>query len=353
MRISASLSLAALVTLVSAASVNLNKRNSDVKVDIEAVGNTLIKAIVHNTGTSDLKLLKTGTFLDSAPVEHAKVFSATAPVAFEGIRMRVRTSGLNDEAFVPIAAGQTLEFEFDVAEVHDLSSGGNFDIFTEGAIPFAEADSNELSGSAVYFESNILSLSVDGEAARAKKVAFEKRTRIQSDCTGSRLSATQTALRNCQSLANAAANAAASGSASKFQEYFKTTSSSVRSTVAARFRAVASECSSTNSGATRQYCTDQLGACSSNTLAYTQPSTNLVVNCPIYFSALPALTRTCHAQDQATTTLHEYTHAPGVYSPGTDDYAYGYSASIALSSSRAVLNADTYALFANAIYVGC
>jgi len=46
-------------------------------------------------------------------------------------------------------------------------------------------------------------------------------------------------------------------------------------------------------------------------LAYTIPSTNEIVNCPLYYSALPALTSTCHAQDQATTTLHEMTHAPG------------------------------------------
>jgi len=59
------------------------------------------------------------------------------------------------------------------------------------------------------------------------------------------------------------------------------------------------------------------------------------------------LTSTCHAQDQATTTLHEFTHAPGVYSPGTQDNGYGYSAATALSASRALLNADSYALYAN------
>lgn len=45
--------------------------------------------------------------------------------------------------------------------------------------------------------------------------------------------------------------------------------------------------------------------------------------------------------------MHEFTHTPGVYSPGTKDYAYGYAASVALDSSQAVNNADTYALYAN------
>lgn len=35
------------------------------------------------------------------------------------------------------------------------------------------------------------------------------------------------------------------------------------------------------------------------------------------------------------------------YSPGTEDNGYGYSAATALSSSAAVLNADSYALYAN------
>lgn len=62
---------------------------------------------------------------------------------------------------------------------------------------------------------------------------------------------------------------------------------------------------------------------------------------PIYVYPTPTDTRA----DQVTTVVHELTHAPGVFSPGTNDNAYGYSASIALSSSAAVLNADTYALY--------
>lgn len=45
--------------------------------------------------------------------------------------------------------------------------------------------------------------------------------------------------------------------------------------------------------------------------------------------------------------------APGVYSPGTDDLGYGYANAQRLTSAQAVLNADTYALYANAIYLGC
>jgi hypothetical protein len=77
------------------------------------------------------------------------------------------------------------------------------------------------------------------------------------------------------------------------------------------------------------------------------PSANFITYCPIFFSDLPALASSCHAQDQATTVLHEETHAPGVYSPGTQDLGYGYAAATRLSASQALNNADTYALYAN------
>jgi hypothetical protein len=64
---------------------------------------------------------------------------------------------------------------------------------------------------------------------------------------------------------------------------------------------------------------------------------------------LPALTKSCHAQDQATTTLHEVTHLSQI--KGTQDLGYGYSAAIRLSATQALNNADSYALFANGEFV--
>lgn len=61
--------------------------------------------------------------------------------------------------------------------------------------------------------------------------------------------------------------------------------------------------------------THNWNSCETNVLAYTLPSLNVIANCDIYYSYLPALTGTCHSQDQATTTLHELTHAPGVLVP--------------------------------------
>ncbi|THX70752.1 hypothetical protein D6D05_08496 [Aureobasidium pullulans] len=355
--------LIALATTASCTVIDLDKRASPLDVTLTPLGNTKVKAAVTNNGDVSYNLFYKGTFLDEAPVDKLHVTSAgktfwaikfqqelAAKAPFTGILQRLATTQLTEESFKPLMAGQTIEVEVELAELYELSTSGAYSVLAAGSVPYAELNSTVLSGSALSFSSNTLSVDVD--AAEAAKVEFavsklEKRTAIQSDCTGTKLTAIRSALSNCNRLATAAATAATSGSASKFQEYFKTTSSTTRNTVAARLRAVASDCASTTGGKTRTYCTDIYGGCSSGVLAYTLPSNNYIAYCPLFFSDLPGLTGSCHAQDQATTVLHEETHAPGVYSPGTEDNGYGYSAATSLSSSRAVLNADSYALYAN------
>ncbi|KAJ5362740.1 hypothetical protein N7541_003584 [Penicillium brevicompactum] len=325
---------------------------SALDITLSHVSDTRIKAVVKNTGTEDVTFVHLNFFRDSAPVKKVEVLKDDAEVTFEGIKRRFRTEGLTDEALTSLAAGETFEDEFDIASTADLSSGGPLTLRSNGLVPIVV--DGAVTGYLPY-RSNDLKIEVDGtKASRVLKAIkpLDRRT-VESCSNASRKSALDKALSNTVSLATAAANAALSGSASKFNEYFKTTSTATRQVVAARLKAVAKEASSTTSGSTRHYCTDVYGYCETNVLAYTLPSLNVIANCDIYYSYLPALTGTCHSQDQATTTLHELTHAPGVYSPGTEDNGYGYAAATALSSSAAVLNADSYALYANAIYLGC
>nr|Q09016.1 RecName: Full=Neutral protease 2 homolog mep20; AltName: Full=Deuterolysin mep20; Flags: Precursor [Aspergillus fumigatus]AAB07644.1 MEP20 [Aspergillus fumigatus] len=314
-------------------------------VTLTQVDNTRIKATVKNTGNEKVTFVHLNFFQDAAPVKKVSLFRNGTEVEFTGIKRRLLTEGLSDDGLTTLAPGGTFEDEFDVASTGDLTEGGTVTIRTDGFVPITT--DRKVSGYIPY-QSNELEIEVDPAKAAAVPQAIkllDRRTKVAS-CSGSRASALSTALRNAGSLANAAASAASSGSSTRFQEYFKTTSRRPEN-VGGRFRAVGREASSQSSGKTTYYCNDPYGYCDSNTLAYTLPSSNLIANCDIYYSYLPALTSSCHAQDQATTTLHEFTHAPAVYSPGTDDYAYGYRASTALSASQALLNADTYALFAN------
>ena len=108
---------------------------------------------------------------------------------------------MEDDDFEFIPAGSSIEVTFDVAELHDLSPGGAYSIHTTGALSYAEADSNELTGS-VFYDSNTLDLDVDGDEASATRIEFHaKRARVQSGCTGNRLTASQTALASINTLA--------------------------------------------------------------------------------------------------------------------------------------------------------
>lgn len=274
---------------------------------------------------------------------------------FDGIRLTVQQTNLAEDSFQTLAAGESTEVEWDPAEVHDMSSGGDFHFLVRGSFQTAPLNSTEITG-VIPYDSNLLYSHVDGKAASKVRRDFHerlsakmKRTELQSDCTGSNGQAQRTALSNCRSLAANAANAAANGSAQKMTEYFKSSTSSTRSTVTAVFNAIASECGSTTSGVSTQYCTDVLDSCGSNVLAYTLPSQSLMVSCPLYFNQLSALATRCHQQDQASTTLHETTHLRQI--KGTQDYGYGYSSVQSLSSAQNLNNADTYTLFANGTFL--
>jgi deuterolysin len=229
--------------------------------------------------------------------------------------------------------------------MHDLGAGGTYDIVSNGAVSYAEADSTTLAGVVPFF-SNIISAQVDGVQARAARTAFlDRRTVVQSTCKGTRKDTVTTAISNCQAWATQAQAAAASGSADKLVEYFKSSSSSVRSTVSGVFQKEASECGSTTSGVSKTYCSDPYGACDAGVLAYTLPSQSYIAYCDLFFSALPAVTSTCHNQDQAGTTVHETTHLTQI--KGTSDYGvYGYTSVQGLTAAQNLNHADTYALYA-------
>ncbi|KAI3323953.1 neutral protease [Xylariaceae sp. AK1471] len=344
--------ISALATVANAASISISKPSSPLDVTIKMVGNSGVKASITNTGSEDLKVFKTGSFLDKTPTEKVKVSQGKSKVAFNGVRLRIKKSGLKESAFQVIPAGKTVEAEFDVAELHDLSAGGAFDLVSEGALHYAKSGSNIISG-VVPYSSNLISATIEGLAASKVFKTFHanaKRQDVQSDCTGSEQSATVQGIEGCASLATKAASVAGSDD-DKLAEYFKNSDSNTRDYVVNVFNNVAEECGSTSSGAP-YYCSDVYDACSDGVIAYTLPSEGYMVNCPIYFSELSAASSTCHDQDQQSTVLHESTHLTSV--AGTEDYGgYGYDFVQSLSASQNLNHADTYALFAQSIYAGC
>ncbi|OLN92293.1 Neutral protease 2-like protein 1 [Colletotrichum chlorophyti] len=347
-----SIGVSLLATLASAVNVDMAKRDtSPLDVKLEAVGNSGVKAVLKNTGDSAIKLFKTGTFLDESPVEKVEVFAAGNKIDFDGVRLQVSTSGLTEDAFQVLAAGETIEVEFDAAELHDLSKGGEVDIVTQGAFLYADAESTEIAGT-VPFSSNSVHTEVNGDEAASARAAFlAKRTIVQSDCTGSQRTATVNAISRCRSIAAAASQAAASGPAARMTEFFKSSTTSTRNTVATVFGRIVSECGSTTSGVSRQYCSDVYGACRAGVIAYTLPSQSYMVNVSTFFT-MPASSSSCYGQDQKNTILHEMTHLTQIR--GTSDYGgYGYNFVRSLSAAQNLNHADTYTLFAQSLFAGC
>ncbi|KAF2964037.1 hypothetical protein GQX73_g9533 [Xylaria multiplex] len=341
--------------LTNAAAVNL-KGESPLVVEIEQVGNSEVKASITNTGNVPLRVLKAGSILDSSPVEKSKVAQGAKNVPFTGVRIYINTKDLKDEAFQTIGAKETVEVQWDAAQLHDMSAGGEFNISTEGSLRYAEEDSNHIAGQVVY-GSNVIQAKVNGAQAAEVHNAFHeaikaKRVVIQSDCTSSQTKTVNAALGVAKTYAQNAQSAANAGT--HLQEYFKSTDSTTKSTVVSVFNKIAtSVVNSGTSGSAKLYCTDVGNWCTDGVVAYTQPgsSNEYIVLCPYWFQ-FPATNNICHDADQPYVIIHEATHLVAV--KGTDDVCYGYNGCVtAINNAQSLNNADSYALYANSIYANC
>jgi deuterolysin len=77
MKVFSQLSVAALASYATAASVDVNKRETPLSVKLAATGNSEVKVTVTNNGDKTLNLLSKGTFLDEhTPVEKVTMYSA-------------------------------------------------------------------------------------------------------------------------------------------------------------------------------------------------------------------------------------------------------------------------------------
>lgn len=77
MKVFTQLSVAALASYATAASVDVFKRDTPLTVKLAATGNSEVKVTLVNNGEKTLNLLSKGTFLDEVnPVEKVTMYSA-------------------------------------------------------------------------------------------------------------------------------------------------------------------------------------------------------------------------------------------------------------------------------------
>ncbi|KAK8069802.1 Deuterolysin metalloprotease family-domain-containing protein, partial [Apiospora phragmitis] len=315
-----------------------------------------IVATITNVGAKDLNLLVVGTILDTKlPVERLAVSDeAGVEVPSKGIHISLEYEALTSEHFEPLKAGASLQTIIDGTSVHSLDSAGGTYIFeARGLLPYAPAPSTQLSGSAAY-QSNALRLRLPvvpnaPRAAAPSSPPLDRRAKLQPGCSAAEEADMRAALANCQKLALAAAADAADPASGRFVEIFRTNASETRRTVVNRLTAVAGECATADSGASRLFCYDYYNVCEVYgplVACSVSSGPDTMVVCPLFWER-PGLTEECHKQDHATTILHEATHSGGVYSPKTNDYAYSYSNITKLEPWFALNNADQYSLYAN------
>ncbi|KAL9565030.1 hypothetical protein ACKAV7_010843 [Fusarium commune] len=257
-------------------------------------------------------------------------------VPFMGIELSLYYDGLKTNHFETLKTGSSIFRVVDLSTIYDLN-------------PQATSRFLQVRGS----------LGEDHQSFNSRgKAKASKRTILQEDsCTADKLELTANSVKNCETLARAAAKDASDVHSARFVEYFKSNETQAREHVTGRLLAVAEECSTSDSGNTRVFCRDEIGYCESDgpLIAYTTWVNGYVTMCPLFYDTLPPLPQKCHKQDHATTTIHEMTHARAVYEQevSTQDYAYGYENSTALDPLSCLYNADSYSLYANAVYLDC
>ncbi|KAH7194084.1 Deuterolysin metalloprotease family-domain-containing protein [Fusarium oxysporum] len=334
-------------------------RNSDaLTVSLEPVSgqSTQINVSIKNAGPTDLSLLKIGTILDERPVKKLSLEDQSGnEVPFMGIELSLYYDGLNTNHFETLKTGSSIFRVVDLSTIYDLKPG-TYSVYAEGSLPAVSEESSK--PTPVSLKSKPISIKVAKASSAEAKQQASKRTILQEDsCTADKLELTANSVKNCETLARAVARDASDVHSARFVEYFKSNETKAREHVTGRLLAVAEECSTSDSGNTRVFCSDEIGYCESDgpLIAYTTWVNGYVTMCPLFYDTLPPLPQKCHKQDHATTTIHEMTHARAVYEQevSTQDYAYGYENSTALDPLSCLYNADSYSLYANAVYLDC
>ncbi|KMU76812.1 neutral protease 2 [Coccidioides immitis RMSCC 3703] len=330
-----------------------SKDDANVSVQLSAVGNTMVKAVVTNRGDEAISVLRLNSVLDSFPCRRVDVYKEGKKMEFEGLLAHHDMQNLPDDVFATLNPGDFAENTFDIAETVDLSAGGPVTVLSEGVFLLARSDSTSISGM-VQYRSNELKIDVDGVLAAKVESAgglrrrnLDKRTSFYLDtCTPAAMKNLTALLRSTTDYADAGARAATNGSLATFETFFKKTDLRTRRPVASRFRAISNETSIIDGGIVRLTCSDDF--CKGTINAIADSWISFITICPRFFWAYPPTSPECHATDQTSILLHEMTHMRHVYSPGTNDFAYGYDNVTKLPADQAINNADTFAIYAAA-----
>ncbi|EEY23941.1 metalloproteinase [Verticillium alfalfae VaMs.102] len=288
----------------------LSQGNVEVTLSSVESAPLLIEATIKNAGSKDLAFLKAGTIFGSTRVQlldaqRIELDGSRQKAAFQGIVGSVDFEALAPENYEVPRPGSAIIKRIGAAALYGLSAG-TYEFSASGLFA-AQPDSASLPTVSEEYKSNTLTVTV-------------------AEATACCLAST-----SAPTLPNRA-----SSSPTVLMPWPR-------------------ECSTSDSGGVRVYCTEPFDwtECSTPLVGYTWPLNNWIIMCPMFFDTRPPVPQECHKQDHTTTMIHEMTHNPAVYEVATQDAAYSYPNITQLDPDMALYNADTYSLFANAIYLDC
>ncbi|KAI5889373.1 zincin [Schizophyllum commune H4-8] len=321
---------------------------SSLRVDLTGSNNVSsfdalqLRAIVTNTGTQTLRLLKYQTVLDTdLPTNSFRVTKGEEEVPFIGIRLTISVPDLDDSAFATLAPGQAVEAVHNLSGRYDFSSSGEGVYSFDPVTDFMILDDDGLLLSASDFidvqhppTAQIVAL----HGPVAPPLAQKRATATCKDPAKAKF--IDAAYTEAKSLAHQSSSYITSHGAGDdlYKQYYH---GAPTGDVTSIFDAVANETSPSR----QLSCDDPRDSCKRGMLGYTTfPDTN-VYFCPPFFSEVPSenlctSTTVNQRNVRGETMLHELTHALS----HTRDLAYGCQSVQKLSDSSAPRNADSYAV---------
>ncbi|KAK0492380.1 Metalloprotease [Armillaria luteobubalina] len=293
--------------------------------NITSIDDLKFTAIVFNTGSEPVRILKYGTILDDIlPTRSLTVTKDRQTVPFTGIKLTISLEDIDDSAFAIISPGESVTVNRELSTLFDFASAGP-GTFTFAPVTSFQTVSPEAritdAGSLdlVTVSSSSVDVHVSGDLAKRDLPVLDARA-VDICTSSSQKSFIDASYTEAKSLASIASSyIATNGANSLYTAYYGATSTS---TIRGVFNNVASE--------------------SSRSRTYTFVAS---------FSEVPS-TNLCRGTSVASrnvrggTTLHELTHATS----GTDDVIYGCANDQALSDANQRINADNYNCFSTQVY---
>ncbi|KAG9120167.1 hypothetical protein FRC07_004448 [Ceratobasidium sp. 392] len=333
---------AAVLGVSAAPGLSLSIVSPDSVTDVE---NLSVTAIVKNTGTETLKLLKDPRgVLSSAKTHTFSVVSEKGTPQFTGMFIKYSPDYVvkknNAADFAILAPGQAFELTHNLAGVYNFTNTGAGEFKFDASNVFQYVDAaGKLSTVEATTQSAKIGISGNLVSARStprvearslgKRVAYV-------GCDANRQSLINTAVNSANSYVSGASSYLSSLTSGKprYTTWFGTYDSGRASTVRSHFSAIGADASST---------TYDCSTCTSTAYAYVyanQPGR--VYLCGAFWNAPNTGT-----DSKAGTIVHEQSHF--TVNGGTQDHVYGQSGAKQLAISdpaRAIMNADSTEYFA-------